>query len=287
MSVDLHMHSNCSDGELPPGEVAVLAVSGGARLLSLTDHDTMSGTVAARAEAEALGAHFISGVEISSRWGGRGIHVVGLGLDESNPAIDEFFAGTALKRLERGREMGRRFDALGIHGAFEGALEIAGADATLSRTHFALWLLREGHVKKYQEAFDRYLRPHAPCSVEVAWPWVEESVAFILREGGIPVLAHPGRYHFQNDWMVDELLAHFKDAGGVAIEVSSGSQSRDDDLRFSELARRYGFLASTGSDWHSDRSGRPKPGTQPQIPPGLVPVWTKLGLPADLSKLDV
>lgn len=277
MLVDLHMHSNRSDGALPPRALVELAHRNGVTLMSLTDHDTMEGVGEARTVARELGIEFISGVEISSRWGGRGIHVVGLGLDETREDVTAFFDSVALRRDRRGREMNACFEKLGIRGAYEGALALAGNKSILSRTHFALWLLNEGWVKNYQDAFDKYLRPGAPCSVDVDWPTVEESVRFIREKGGLAVLAHPGRYHFSSDWMVEELLKHFKAVGGEAIEVCSGSQSRSDDVRFAALAQSMGFLASSGSDWHSDRSSRPKPGEQPQLPEGVVPVWTRFG----------
>ncbi len=274
MLVDLHMHSNCSDGALTPEEVVALAAKNGVELMSLTDHDTVIGIGRARAEAARRGIRFVSGVEISSRWGGKGIHVVGLNLKTEGPAIEDFFKDVVTKREKRGRIMGERFEDIGISGAYEGALSLAGNKDVLSRTHFALWLHQRGIVSTCQEAFDRYLKPGCPCSVDVDWPKVEESVAFILAQGGVPVLAHPGRYHFADEWMAVELLRHFKTAGGVAIEVCSGSQTRADDVRLAVLAREMDFLASTGSDWHSVRSKRPEPGTQPQLPAGLTPVWT-------------
>ena len=79
--------------------------------------------------------------------------------------------------------------------------------------------------------------------------------------------------------MIDELLTAFQGAGGEAIEVASGSQTRDDDALFAAKAKQYGFLASTGSDWHSPRSPRPTPGSQPQVPADLTPIWTKFGFP--------
>ena len=100
-----------------------------------------------------------------------------------------------------------------------------------------------------------------------------EVVDVIHNSGGVAVIAHPGRYSFSESWMLDEFLKAFRDAGGEAIEVCSGSQSRDADVFFADVARRMDFLASSGSDWHAPGTVRPMPGTQPQIPEDLTPVW--------------
>ncbi|MDO5531343.1 PHP domain-containing protein [Sutterella sp.] len=281
MSIDLHMHSNFSDGALPPEDLVAICARNGVKLMSLTDHDTMAGAKSCRAAAEAAGIAFIPGIEISSQFAGTGIHVVGLGIDPESDGLTKFLSGTAGKRLKRGEEMDRKLAACGIHGALEGALGFADHATSLSRTHFALWLLESGHVKTYQEAFDKYLKPGRPAYARVEWPTVAESVRFIVSEGGTAVLAHPGRYEFSADWMRDALLDDFQKAGGLAIEVTSGSQSRVSDIVFAEKARERGFLASTGSDWHSERSPRPSPGMQPTIPKDLTPVWTRFGFPAD------
>ena len=277
------MHSNASDGQLPPEALPELCAQNGVKLMSLTDHDTMAGTKAAGAAAKRLGIAFIPGIEFSTLWGGTGIHVVGLGLDPESPGIAGFVAGTQMKRVERGRAMDENFARVGIHGALEGALHYAENSTSLSRTHFALWLLEKGHVKNYQEAFDKYLKPGRPGYARVEWPATVDAVRFIREEGGVAVLAHQGRYEFSAEWMSDQLLEDFKAAGGEAIEVTSGSQSRATDIIFAQKSREMGFLASTGSDWHSPRSARPSPGMQPALPKDLTPVWVKFGYPRDMD----
>ena len=227
-----------------------------------------------KAAAEELGVGFIPGVEISTGWGGRVVHIVGLGVDPDAPDIDAFFSSICTKRDRRGRLIGERFEQLyGIRGAYEGALSLADNKDNLSRTHFARWLMQEGVVKEYQEAFDRFLKTGRPCCVDIDWPGLAEVVDVIHNSGGVAVIAHPGRYSFSESWMLDEFLKAFREAGGEAIEVCSGSQSRDADVFFADVARRMDFLASSGSDWHAPGTVRPMPGTQPQIPEDLTPVW--------------
>lgn len=274
MIIDLHMHSNVSDGKLSPADLVRLVHANGVELMALTDHDTMDGVRQASAAAEELGVGFIPGVEISTGWGGRVVHIVGLGVDPDAPGIDAFFSSICTKRDRRGRLIGERFEQLyGIRGAYEGALSLADNKDNLSRTHFARWLMQEGVVKEYQEAFDRFLKTGRPCYVDIDWPGLTEVVDVIHNSGGVAVIAHPGRYSFSESWMLDEFLKAFRDAGGEAIEVCSGSQSRDADVFFADVARRMDFLASSGSDWHAPGTVRPMPGTQLQIPEDLTPVW--------------
>lgn len=210
MIIDLHMHSNVSDGSLSPSELVRLAHENGVQVMALTDHDSMDGVHQASRVAEELGIDFIPGVEVSTGWGGRVIHVVGLGLDVSSPGVDAFFRDVCTKRDRRGRLIGERFEDFGIHGAYEGALSLADNKDNLSRTHFARWLQKAGHVVEYQEAFDKYLKTGRPCCVEIDWPGLAEVVELIHSAGGMAVIAHPGRYAFSEAWMTDELLKAFR-----------------------------------------------------------------------------
>lgn len=274
MRVDLHMHSNASDGALSPAEVMRLASSCGCGIVSLTDHDTFGGSMQAAKTAGELGMKYISGVEISSLYADKTIHIVGLGLDFESPSVLGFFSESGPKREARARIMDERFREFGIEGALEGALKFAGGIETLSRTHFARFLVEAGHVAKYEDAFSKYLKDGGPCHVPTKWPAVADVVEFIRTHGGVPVLAHPGRYKFQSPWMIEELIRHFKESGGDAIEVSSGSQPRSTNEYFADAARRLELLASTGSDFHAPGSIRPNPGMQDQVPADLTGVWT-------------
>lgn len=277
MHVDLHTHTDCSDGALSPEDLVALAASAGVKLLSVTDHDTAAGCRRAKAACERSGIAFLSGVELSVRWAGSVLHVVGLGFDPEHPQAEARFAQTSKLRALRGIRIGEAFDALGLSGAYEGALAYAESPETLSRTHFAAWLVETGVVKNTQQAFDRYLREGGPAYVEAPWPTMEEGVRFLTEIGALPILAHPGRYRFREAWAADSMVDAFVAAGGRGIEVSSGSQSLEANDFFADMARARGLLASTGSDWHSDRSPRPRPGLQAAIPPDLTPVWTLFG----------
>lgn len=276
MTIDLHMHSTASDGTLSPTELMRFAAECGCNTVALTDHDTAAGVSEARSEAHRLGIRFIAGIEVSSLWGGRSIHVVGLGIDDTNPVLTRKVREFEVSRTRRAAQIAEKLAALGILGMLEKATAFAENKLNVSRVHFALALLEAGAVKNQQEAFDRYLGDGKPAYIMAPWPTVAEAVDLIHTAGGIAVMAHPGRYHFKNDWTVDELMKDFAAAGGEAVEVISGSQQPDFTPRCLAWAREYKLLVSTGSDFHSKTGTRPMPGTQGQLPAGYTSVLSKL-----------
>ncbi|MBS5792983.1 MAG: PHP domain-containing protein [Sutterella sp.] len=276
MTIDLHMHSTASDGALSPTELIRFAAECGCNTVALTDHDTAAGVSEARSEAHRLGIRFIAGIEVSSLWGGRSIHVVGLGIDDTNPVLTRKVREFEVSRTRRAAQIAEKLAALGIAGMLEKATAFAENKLNVSRVHFALALLEAGAVKNQQEAFDRYLGDGKPAYIMAPWPTVAEAVDLIHTAGGIAVMAHPGRYHFKNDWTVDELMKDFAAAGGEAVEVISGSQQPDFTPRCLAWAREYKLLVSTGSDFHSKTGTRPMPGTQGQLPAGYTSVLSKL-----------
>ncbi len=276
MTIDLHMHSTASDGTLSPTELMRFAAECGCNTVALTDHDTAAGVSEARSEAHRLGIRFIAGIEVSSLWGGRSIHVVGLGIDDTNPVLTRKVREFEVSRTRRAAQIAEKLAALGIAGMLEKATAFAENKLNVSRVHFALALLEAGAVKNQQEAFDGYLGDGKPAYILAPWPTVAEAVDLIHTAGGIAVMAHPGRYHFKNDWTVDELMKDFAAAGGEAVEVISGSQQPDFTPRCLAWAREYKLLVSTGSDFHSKTGTRPMPGTQGQLPAGYTSVLSKL-----------
>lgn len=276
MTIDLHMHSTASDGTLSPTELMRFAAECGCNTVALTDHDTAAGVSEARSEAHRLGIRFIAGIEVSSLWGGRSIHVVGLGIDDTNPVLTRKVREFEVSRTRRAAQIAEKLAALGIPGMLEKATAFAENKLNVSRVHFALALLEAGAVKNQQEAFDRYLGDGKPAYIMAPLPTVVEAVDLIHTAGGIAGMAHPGRYHFKNDWTVDELMKDFAAAGGEVVEVISGSQQPDFTPRCLAWAREYKLLVSTGSDFHSKTGTRPMPGTQGQLPAGYTSVLSKL-----------
>ena len=271
MRIDLHVHSSASDGVFSPAEVVRKAHANGVEVMALTDHDTVSGLKEARKEAEKLGMRFIDGVELSVSWGGRTIHVVSLGPKKFEP-YRELSEKLSKQRDLRARTIASKFDAMGIYNTYEQALELAGNGLNLSRRHFALALVQRGTVGSEDEAFEKYLRDEGPAFVKTQWMTLPEAMRFIRETEGVAVMAHPGRYNFAAPVTTIDLLEEFKALGGDAIEVTTGSHFEAENERYTRVALNMGFLASTGSDFHGCKPGRPEPGLQEPLPDYLPTV---------------
>lgn len=272
LNIDLHCHSLFSDGVLAPEVLALRAQANGVDMLALTDHDTVDGVARARVQAKTLGLRFLSGVEISITFCGQTVHIVGLNLDETDPTLQAGLLETRHGRENRAREMGERLAGLGMPGAYEGALQLAGNPELLSRTHFARFLVQEGYQPDVQSVFDHYLKDGGRAYVPMRWASLEDCVHWILGAGGRAVVAHPGRYKF-TPLQFGALFDTFRDLGGEAIEVTTGSHTDEDSRVYADVARQYGFLASRGSDFHSPEESRCDLGQAPYLPADLKPVW--------------
>ncbi|WP_020201470.1 MULTISPECIES: 3',5'-nucleoside bisphosphate phosphatase [Cupriavidus] len=272
INADLHCHSTVSDGMLSPRDVAARAHAGGVAFWALTDHDEVGGQSEARAAAEALGMRFVPGVEISVTWAGQTVHIVGLQINPACPALVEGLAATRSGRAARAQDIGDALAAIGIEGAYEGALRYVGNPDLISRTHFARWLVDQGRCKTISDVFSEYLGEGRPGYVGHRWARLADAVGWIQAAGGIPVMAHPGRYDYtqlQHDALFDE----FVQLGGAAVEVVTGSHTPDQYRKYADVARRYGLLASRGSDFHGPGEGRTELGALPPLPSSVTPVW--------------
>lgn len=272
LKFDLHCHSNISDGVLTPAEVARRAKQNGVDVWALTDHDEVRGLAEARRAAAELGLRFIPGVEISITWAGKTVHIVGLNIDEHNPALVAGLAATRNGREKRARQMATDLEAVGVHGAYEGALKYVGNPDLVSRTHFARYMVELGVGVNVKEVFKHYLADGKPGYVPHKWATLTEAVNWILGAGGTAVIAHPGRYDY-TDLEFDVLFTEFKRLGGVAIEVTTGSHTVDQYEEYAAVAKRYGFLASMGSDFHGPAESRVDLGALPPLPANVTPVW--------------
>lgn len=272
LTVDLHCHSNVSDGVLAPEAVARYAHGSGVDVWALTDHDEVGGIGRARAAAQELGMRFVPGVEISITWANSTVHIVGLQIDEQDPTLVQGLADTRSGRDSRGREIAAQLEKAGIPGAYEGALKYVGNPDLMSRTHFARYLVECGVANNTPDVFRKYLTEGKPGYVPHRWASLEQAVGWIKAAGGIAVIAHPGRYKI-SPTAEGALFDEFKDLGGAAIEVVTGSHTPDQYPHYAELARRYGFLASRGTDFHAPGENRVEFAQLPPLPGNLTPVW--------------
>lgn len=268
---DLHCHSTVSDGLLSPKDLVAYAAKQGVKVLALTDHDDLAGLADAREAAKAHGIQFVNGVEISVTWKKRTLHIVGLKVDPNNTALKSAFEAVRIGRDNRAREMSADLARVGIHGAYEGAKALAG-NSIITRTHFARFLVESGHAKDNKAVFKKYLVKGKPGYKDFEWMSLEDAVKLIKDSGGIPVIAHPGRYDLGTINML--LLMHqFKTLGGVAIEVVTGSHTPPQYQQFAKIAHRFGLKSSLGSDYHGEGISYMPMGYVPDLPAGCVPVW--------------
>ncbi|MCQ9616560.1 PHP domain-containing protein [Paenalcaligenes niemegkensis] len=272
LGIDLHSHSTMSDGILTPKALAQRAAANGAKMWALTDHDELGGLHEAGAEARRLGMHFIPGVEISVTWCGRTVHIVGLNIDPESLELSDALAYIRSGRVERARKIGERLAELGVSGAYDGALAFATNPQLVSRTHFARFLIESGHCGTMSEVFKRYLGDHKAAYVPMQWASLADALSWIHQAQGTAVIAHPGRYEF-SPLQFDALFDEFKRLGGEAIEVVTGSHTTDDYRTYAQVARRFDFAVSCGSDFHGPGEGRLDVGVVPPTPKDLRPVW--------------
>ena len=272
MRIDLHSHSTASDGRLTPAELVRRAVAQRVDVLALTDHDTVAGLpeAAGTIAAENLPLRLIDGIELSTSWDALEIHVVGLHIDASSPELLAAISRQESARQARGVELGHRLAKQRIDNAYEGALALANG-ASLTRAHFARYLVEAGHCNTQQKAFDHYIGRGGKAYVPHQWMSIAEAIQVIHASGGLAVLAHPGRYKLSTKWL-KRLLLLFKESGGDAMEVSLPQQSPQDRATLGLWCREHQLLASVGSDFHAPTSWQ-ELGRNLWLPKDVTPVW--------------
>ena len=268
---DLHAHSTASDGTLSPTGLMQRAHAAGVEVMALTDHDTLEGLHEARRAARTLGLGFVPGVEISVTWERVTVHIVGLGVDPESEVLGRGLAGLREFRDWRAEEIGRRLARHGIEGAFEGALAYSNG-RLISRTHFARFLVEKCHAPDLRAVFRRFLVNGKPGFVAGQWAELEDAVRWIRQAGGQAVIAHPARYKV-NRGKLRRLIGEFAEVGGEAIEVVSGSHSREDYFTIAAHAHDFGLLASAGSDYHGPEHPWIELGRLPELPRGCKAIW--------------
>ncbi len=276
LNADLHCHSVVSDGTLTPEALAARAASNGVELWALTDHDEIGGQHRAAAAARAHGMKYLTGTEISVTFAGETVHIVGLGFDPDDAAMQMGLHDTRNGRGPRAVEIGAGLAAAGIPGAYEGALRFAGNPELISRTHFARFLVETGVCRDTAEVFRRYLTEGKPGYVPHRWASLRSAVEWITAAGGLAIIAHPARYKLSAN-EEHALFTEFKAHGGAGVEVVTGSHSPAEYAKYAGYAREYGLAASRGSDFHSPDESHTDLGQLPYLPAELTPVWELLG----------
>ena len=275
LSADQHSHSNVSDVTLTPEALAARAAANGVELWSLTDHDEIAGQRRAMEAAHAHGMKYLTGTEISVSFAGRTVHIVGLGFNPDDEAMQSGLLAVRGGRDARAHEMADGLAKVGIKGAYEGARKYAGNPELVSRTHFARFLVESGVCRDTYEVFDRFLTEGKPGYVEHKWASLGDAVRWIRSAGGLAVIAHPARYRFTPNEEY-ALFTEFRQHGGEGVEVVTGSHTSAEYVVYADAAKEYGLAASRGSDFHSPEESHTDLGALPFLPGELTPVWEVL-----------
>jgi 3',5'-nucleoside bisphosphate phosphatase len=271
VNIDLHTHSDCSDGSLTPADLIARAAAAGVEVLALTDHDTVAGLCEAARSAVLHGLRLVPGVEISAAWRAQAIHVLGLWIDPSGAQLCGALDAQGERRRARMRKICARLGKLGLPGA-ELLAAVEAHPGVPTRAHLANALVAGGHVRRADEAFRKYLGAGRPAHFAAEWPALEEVVAWIRIAGGVAVLAHPGRYSLSAGAR-RRLLADFAAAGGAALEVMTGANGAQHAEGLAALALQYGFTGSVGSDFHDPHLTWNPLGRSLKLPDCVTPVW--------------
>lgn len=287
--VDLHVHSNKSDGSLTPTELVHLAVEKGLSAFALTDHDTTDGlSEAMQAAADynrqlsagtlpplasnkaPVPLEVIPGIEFSTEYEGKDIHIVGLYIDYEAPFFKEQIQAFVDSRIARNQKMCANLQKAGIDISYEKLLA-AFPGSIITRGHYARYLLEHGYVKSMPEAFDRYVGDHTKYFVPREKVTPAQAVELILKANGIPVLAHPILYHM-SDARLDALVSSLAKAGLMGIEAIYSTYNAAEERQMRALAAKYDLCISGGSDFH----GANKPKLE------LATGYGKLFIPAEV-----
>ena len=246
--IDLHTHSTCSDGTFSPAELVAYALKKGLAAIALTDHDTVAGLDEAFRSAQGTSLEVLSGIEFSTEYHGKDIHILGLDFNYKDPLFL-----SEIRRFQESRDVRNKkmIDKLRLHGidiTWE-SMEEAFGDAVWTRAHFARYLKDHGYIQELSDAFALYIGDSCPCFVPREKVTPVQAVRLVRRVGGIPVLAHPLQYHLPDTDMA-ALIQELKEAGLIGIEALYSTHSPLDEERVRHMALRSHLCLSGGSDFH-------------------------------------
>ncbi|MEL6128417.1 MAG: PHP domain-containing protein [Cyanobacteria bacterium J06627_3] len=264
--LELHCHTTFSDGTLTPQQLVERAAAKGVKALAITDHDTISGWHEARRAAQSHGLEIVPGIELSTVYNERSMHILGF-----YPDPQKLQAPLQERIQGRHRRAQKMVDKLGELGY---PIELPSMPGTMApgRPHIATALLAAGYVTSQQEAFQRFIGDHGPAYVPYEKFTAQEGIALLKRCGAVPVWAHP--YLFRGG-IVEEVLPELVQAGLMGVEVYHPQHSISEERVLEELCDQYGLLMTGGSDYH---------GPQPKPKAGDVDLN---GLQLSLELLDV
>jgi 3',5'-nucleoside bisphosphate phosphatase len=251
--IDLHLHTTASDGRLTPRELVDLAATVGLRVIAVTDHDTTASVADVQALARSRGIEVVAGIEITSVFGGRDVHMLAYFIDVADADFQRFLAGQRASRIARLEAIGVRLAELGVPVNIEAALAMGRLQSSVSvgRPQAARALVAAGHVRDMHEAFDRWLGTGRPGFVPRVGPEPARVIEIVHAAGGLVSLAHPGRTQ------IDDQIAPLRAVGLDAIEVFHRDHDEADVAQYTATARELDLLVTGGSDFHDPALSRP------------------------------
>lgn len=246
--VDLHVHSNASDGTFSPSQVVELAKNSGLDAFALTDHDTTAGVPEALEKGRDLNIEVIPGIEVSSSFDGTEIHILGLFVNPDDPVLA---AMLEKMRISRGRRNEKMLENLAADGISFTKEELCGdnPDTIITRAHIAHALVAKGICSGMDQAFKKYLQYGGRYCPQKEHLSPEEVVKTLISNGAFVALAHPFQYKF-GDKKTEELIAHMADLGMKGLEVYHSSNNKLESMKLQEMAVRHHLLPTGGSDFH-------------------------------------
>lgn len=270
MHIDLHTHTTASDGTLSPSQLLARARDNNVSHLSVTDHDTVN-AYRDFDKTDLQGITLIPGVELSTNWAKRGIHILGLNIDLHNSDLTDGIASQQQARERRAEKIAERLQKAGFGDSMDTVRKLANG-GTIGRPHFAQYLVDKGVVADRKQAFRRYLGDGKIGDVRQFWAPMEDVIQWIHAAGGTAVLAHPGHYKLTNV-RLNLLTEEFVQAGGQGIEVCNGMQIKTLTDKLSGLCETFKLLASCGSDFHRPGNAWSEVGKFTALPKKCLPVW--------------
>lgn len=246
MRFDLHVHTNHSDGILSPIQVVNLAVKQKLSGIAITDHDTVSGIEDAIKESlKHDNFKVIPGIEFSCICRDEEVHILGYFIDYKNPNIIDITNRLKSARLNRGIEIVKKINSLGMNLTVEEVKQFSGEEY-IGRPHIARALIKKGYLSNIQEGFDKYLNRGKPAYVERYKMTIEDTIDLIKNSGGISILAHPGL-------LKDKSIIEYSIMLGIdGIECIHSKHTKKEVKLFSEIASSKNLIATGGSDCHGD-----------------------------------
>lgn len=244
VKVDLHVHTNFSDGRLSPVQLIDLSKKTGLTVISITDHDNVNALETAIQYGNQQGIQVIPGVEISADLNDQEVHILGYFIDYRNQKMLDFLSLSRELRISRNEKIVKKLNALGSKIEFNNIREKAGAKTSIGRPHIAMELNEEGFVNSYFDAFIKYIGDGKPAFVKKPNPKSSEVIKIISEMGGLSFIAHPGKM------IRDELLVSLINEGLDGIEIIHPSHSKEDIAYFTKMAAEHFILTSGGSDFH-------------------------------------